>query len=90
VWIVDDNNIANKRQVKTSTTFENNWVISSGLKSGDKVIVKGTMMLRPGAKVDPIRINQEQSEGTEDEASGPVSAGGSIPEDATNNKVSVD
>gem|GEM_PF-98792 len=90
VWIIDGNNIVSKRQVRTSTTFENNWVISSGLKSGDKVIVKGTMMLRPGAKVDPIRIKQEQSEGTEDEISGPISEGETVSEDATTDKVSVD
>ena len=47
-------------------------------------------MLFRSAKVDPIRIKQEQSEGTEDEISGPISEGETVSEDATTDKVSVD
>jgi membrane fusion protein (multidrug efflux system) len=90
VWIVDNNNIASKRQVNTSSTFENNWVISSGLKSGDKVIVEGIMMLQKGIKVEPINIKPRQSKGAEDEISGPVPSDESVSESATTNKVSVD
>ncbi|GAC28914.1 efflux RND transporter periplasmic adaptor subunit [Brumicola pallidula] len=90
VWLVDNSNIASKRQVNTSSTFENNWVISSGLNSGDKVIVKGTMTLRSGAKVDPIRIKQEQLEGAEDEVTRRIRSDESVSEVATANKVSVD
>jgi RND family efflux transporter MFP subunit len=61
VWIVDGNNFVSKQKVKTSTTYENNWVISSGLKFGDKIVVEGTMMLEVGAKVDPTNVKQAQS-----------------------------
>jgi len=57
VWIVDENNTANKRVVVTSSSYENNWVIDSGLRAGDKVVVEGTMMLRSGAKVAPTDDN---------------------------------
>lgn len=72
VWIVDSDNTANKRAVLTSTSYENNWVISSGLSAGDKVIIEGTMMLQPGVKVDPTNIQQAQSKNAEGSEQAPV------------------
>jgi RND family efflux transporter MFP subunit len=69
VWIVDNNHFVSKREVITSTTYENNWVISSGLKSGDKIVIDGKMMLQSGVKVDPINIKQPQSKLTEEASS---------------------
>jgi membrane fusion protein (multidrug efflux system) len=83
VWLVDGKNTAIKREVRTSTTYENNWVITSGLKSGDKIIVEGTMMLQPGAKVDPTNIKQEQSKGAEKAPSGSIRTGKSVSENET-------
>lgn len=56
VWLVDQNNSAIKREVVISKSYENNWIIASGLKPGDRVIVEGTMMLRPGTRVAPQAI----------------------------------
>jgi RND family efflux transporter MFP subunit len=89
VWLVDGKNTAIKREVRTSATYENNWVISSGLKSGDKIIVEGTMMLQSGAKVDPINIQQEQSKGAEEEPSGRIRTDESVSEDAASHKTSL-
>jgi membrane fusion protein (multidrug efflux system) len=33
--------------------IEDRWVISEGLKPGEKVIVEGFQKIGPGAKVDP-------------------------------------
>jgi membrane fusion protein (multidrug efflux system) len=90
VWLVDRKNIAIKREVKTSATYENNWVISNGLNSGDKVIVEGTMMLQSGVKVDPKNIKQEHSKAPEQEPSEPIRTDKSVPEDAASNKTSLD
>jgi RND family efflux transporter MFP subunit len=68
VWIVDANNIASKRAVVTNSTYKNNWVIKSGLKTGDTVIVVGTMMLQPGSKVVPKNINSKDSNNMSSEA----------------------
>jgi membrane fusion protein (multidrug efflux system) len=76
--------------VKTSATYENNWVISNGLNSGDKVIVEGTMMLQSGVKVDPKNIKQEHSKAPEQEPSEPIRTDKSVPEDAASNKTSLD
>jgi membrane fusion protein (multidrug efflux system) len=63
VWIVDDKNMARKRKVVSNATYKNNWIIESGLQQGDKVIVEGLMMLKPGAKVDPSNIDISTSAG---------------------------
>ncbi len=39
------------RQLTTSRTIGENWLVTAGLKPGDKVIVEGGMMLRPGMAV---------------------------------------
>jgi membrane fusion protein (multidrug efflux system) len=85
VWIVDTNNIASKRAVITNSTYKNNWVIKSGLKTGDTVIVLGAMMLQPGSKVDPININSKDSNNM---SSGATKSDNRATASAENNKTS--
>jgi membrane fusion protein (multidrug efflux system) len=65
VWLVDANNAATKQTIVTSSTYENNWVVESGLEVGDTVIVEGSMMLSPGAKVVPKALEQTQAANAE-------------------------
>ncbi len=46
-------NVVEQRIVTTDQAVGDNWVITSGLKPGDKLIVDGLLNLRPGAKVNP-------------------------------------
>jgi RND family efflux transporter MFP subunit len=85
VWIVDANNIANKRAVVTNSTYKNNWVIKSGLKTGDTVIVVGAMMLQPGSKVAPKKIKSNDSTNT---SSGVTKSDDHATANAENNKTS--
>jgi len=85
VWVVDANNIASKRAVVTNSTYKNNWVIKSGLKTGDTVIVLGAMMLQPGSKVDPININSKDSNNM---SSGATKSDNRATASAENNKTS--
>jgi RND family efflux transporter MFP subunit len=85
VWIIDANNIASKRAVITNSTYKNNWVIKSGLKTGDIVIVVGAMMLQPGSKVDPKNIKSKDSNNM---SSGATKSDDSATADAENNKTS--
>lgn len=57
VWVIDTESKAEKRDIRTGATYENNWIVLNGLKVGDKVITEGTMMLRPGAKVEGEEID---------------------------------
>jgi membrane fusion protein (multidrug efflux system) len=51
VMIVGKDNKAEPRVIQTSRAQGDNWIVTGGLKPGDKVIVEGGMMLRPGMPV---------------------------------------
>jgi membrane fusion protein (multidrug efflux system) len=53
VYVVNDKGAAEPRPVEAGEWSGDSWVISSGLKPGDKVIVDGVMKIGPGA---PVRI----------------------------------
>ncbi|MDB5788051.1 efflux RND transporter periplasmic adaptor subunit [Caballeronia mineralivorans] len=42
------------RQLVTSGTYGDKWVVDSGLNAGDRVIVQGTEKARPGSTVKPV------------------------------------
>ncbi|MFM0202297.1 efflux RND transporter periplasmic adaptor subunit [Paraburkholderia fungorum] len=42
------------RQLVTSGTYGSNWVVESGLKAGDRVIVQGTDKAKPGMQVKTV------------------------------------
>jgi membrane fusion protein (multidrug efflux system) len=51
VWTVDKDSKAQQRSVETGEWNGNDWVISSGLHAGDRVVVDNTLRLMPGAPV---------------------------------------
>ncbi len=53
VMILGPGNVAQPRPVKLGVVEGDRWVILSGLKPGDKVIVDGLQKVMPGAKVNP-------------------------------------
>ena len=56
VWVIGENSTANKRGVRTGAPYKNNWVVPEGLDTGDRVIVEGTMNLREGTEVKPVKL----------------------------------
>ena len=53
VMIIDDSNNAQMRVVQTGEVTGDKWVVTSGLKAGERVIMEGLMKARPGAPVVP-------------------------------------
>lgn len=51
VMVIGADNKVEPRVLQTSRTIGDNWLVTGGLKAGDKVIVAGGMMLRPGMPV---------------------------------------
>ncbi|MFT5534686.1 MAG: membrane fusion protein (multidrug efflux system) [Burkholderiaceae bacterium] len=51
------------RPVKTSRSQGNTWVVSEGLKAGDKVIVEGFQKIKPGATVKTVQWNDPATAG---------------------------
>ena len=52
VMVVGAGNKAELRVLTTSRTSGDDWIVTGGLRPGDKVIVEGAMLLRPGAVVN--------------------------------------
>jgi len=53
VMVVDENNVAQARLIQTDNAVGDKWVVTSGLKAGEKVIIEGLLKARPGAPVVP-------------------------------------
>jgi membrane fusion protein, multidrug efflux system len=51
--IVGPNNTVELRTLQTDRAVGDQWVVTSGLKPGDRLIVEGLQMAKPGAKVQP-------------------------------------
>ena len=60
VFVVGAGNKAEQRKVVAERTYGTNWVVSGGLKPGDKVITQGTANLKSGAPIRPVPANAPQ------------------------------
>jgi membrane fusion protein, multidrug efflux system len=60
VFLVGAGNKAERRKVVTDRTVGTNWVISAGLRPGDKIITQGTANLRNGAELRPVPASAPQ------------------------------
>lgn len=53
IAVVGEGNKVELRPVQPGERIGSDWIISEGLKTGDKVVVEGTQKVRPGAVVNP-------------------------------------
>jgi len=60
VFVVGSGNKAERRKVTAARTYGTNWVVTSGLRSGDKVITQGTGNLKSGAPIKPVPASAPQ------------------------------
>lgn len=61
VMVVNSDNKVEAKIVTTGGVINNQWVITSGLAAGDKVIVEGLQKIRPGAPVTATLANATNS-----------------------------
>jgi membrane fusion protein (multidrug efflux system) len=54
VYVVDSANKVDTRDVKGDTFVGGQWLISSGLSAGDRVVVDGIQKIMPGVPVHPV------------------------------------
>lgn len=60
VFLVGPNNKAVRRQVRADRTQGNDWVVTGGIRAGDKVITQGLANLRDGSDIRPVPANTPQ------------------------------
>ena len=53
-FVVNDSNKINPRPVKTGVRAGSNWVITDGLKPGEKVALIGNAIIKPGMVIKPV------------------------------------
>lgn len=73
VYVANEKNEATLRPVVTGNWVGKDWVILSGLDTGDKVIVDNIIKIRPGASVAPHPAGEKP-------VSAPVAAKSAVPE----------
>ncbi|WP_168454670.1 efflux RND transporter periplasmic adaptor subunit [Sphingopyxis microcysteis] len=63
VYLAGPNNKAVRRKIETSRTAGSNWIVTSGLKAGDRVITQGVGNLRDGADIRAVPASTPQQVG---------------------------
>ncbi|GAA3961867.1 efflux RND transporter adaptor subunit AcrA [Allohahella marinimesophila] len=59
--VIGENDTVEKRNVTTRKAVGNQWLVSDGLKAGDRLIVDGLQKIRAGGPVSPVDIAAEQA-----------------------------
>lgn len=57
VMIVDDENILRKRAVSIAGSVDGRWVITEGVKQGERLMLDGFQKAKPDQEVTPITLN---------------------------------
>lgn len=70
VLVVGPDNVVAERIVTAERVIGSEWLITSGLAAGDRVILEGLQRIRPGAEVLPVEIDVRSS------AAPPAASGG--------------
>ncbi|ALH82442.1 hemolysin D [Sphingopyxis macrogoltabida] len=63
VYLVGKDNKAVRRKVTAERTVGANWVVTAGLKSGEKIITQGIGNLKAGAPIKPVPASTPQRVG---------------------------
>jgi RND family efflux transporter MFP subunit len=61
VAVVDGQNKVSIRTIQVGDRVGNEWIVSDGLKLGERVIVEGVQKVRPGMQVNPKPFAEETS-----------------------------
>ncbi|MBE9483426.1 MAG: efflux RND transporter periplasmic adaptor subunit, partial [Bacteroidetes bacterium] len=59
VYVVNDSNVVESRQLTTGPTTGDYWLIDKGLKANEKVVIDALQRVRPGMKIIPEVIEFE-------------------------------
>ncbi len=52
VLLLDAEQVVSLQPVELGAVIEDRWIVSSGLKAGDRIVVEGLQHARPGEKVE--------------------------------------
>ncbi|WBH16987.1 efflux RND transporter periplasmic adaptor subunit [Sphingomonas radiodurans] len=75
VLVVGKGDKIEPRILTAPRTIGDNWLVTAGLRSGDRVIVEGAMMLRPGMPVKAVPYNPNAKPAAGGPPGGPAQGG---------------
>jgi membrane fusion protein (multidrug efflux system) len=61
VLVVGDGNVVAERPVTAPRTIGNDWLVTDGLKAGERVVVDGLQKVRAGTQVAPVEVPAAQA-----------------------------
>ena len=76
VMVVGQGNKAVQRTVTAERTQGGSWVVTGGLRNGDRIIVQGLSKLRPGQSIKPVPANTPERIGPPQQGENGSGAGG--------------
>ncbi|MFA9439143.1 efflux RND transporter periplasmic adaptor subunit [Uliginosibacterium sp. sgz301328] len=80
VWVVDKDSKAEQRSIQTDEWKGDGWLVTKGLRAGDRVVVDGTLRLAPGVPLKPTEMPaQAASTASAPQAGGNAPAGAAAP-----------
>ena len=59
VWLVGDDNKVKQQTVTTAQTVGDKWLVTSGIKAGDRVVMEGVQKIHAGMEVKPVAFDDE-------------------------------
>ncbi len=68
VYVVGNENKVEVRNIVGGNWLKNQWIVSSGLFPGDKVIVNGTSKIQLGQIVNPVEVSDKEKNATPTES----------------------
>ncbi|MGN0909656.1 MAG: efflux RND transporter periplasmic adaptor subunit [Succinivibrio sp.] len=69
-FVVTPENKVEMREITAEEAIGDKWLVASGLKAGDRVMVEGTSKVRAGAAVKPVDVTAKYAGEDQDKASG--------------------
>ncbi|QNK30462.1 efflux RND transporter periplasmic adaptor subunit [Serratia sp. JUb9] len=55
-WVVNPKNQVEQRSVVTDRVVGSNWLVTSGLRAGDRLIIEGTDKVKAGSRVNAVEV----------------------------------
>ncbi len=75
LYVVGKDNKAELRKIVAPRTQGSNWVVTSGVRPGDRIIVQGTGALKPGQEIKPVPASAPQKVAPKPQGTKPAAAG---------------
>ena len=62
-YVVNADNKVEQRILETERSIGNQWYVTDGIKAGDRVVVQGSLKIRPGAEVNAVELQRDLQTG---------------------------